>query len=356
VELREFTWRETDPGHPAQDVMVRLTGLADWYDDRELARFLMSQNGDGLWSLRMELPDGLRTGYQFCPVRDFRIPPSGVDDDHWEAVLAAGIPDPQAAVTIPALHTTSAPKSLLELPGALPQPWCARRPDIDRGEVMVIGPDRQWPATVHIYTPPTPDRQDLPVVVLLDGQAWIPLGVTDTFDNLIADRVVPPFIAAVLGQPFGPLRRTGLTRPGVHLRYLLDDLMPWLVGEFFATTDPARTVLCGQSLGGLAAVNAGLTQPSRFGKVLAQSSALWWRAEDKDELSGADVIARASAPSTVQFWLEIGAFEEDMLQDNRDLHAALAQHTKVSYREYAGGHDFVCWQGGLADGLIELLG
>ena len=27
----------------------------------------------------------------------------------------------------------------------------------------------------------------------------------------------------------------------------------------------------------------------------------------------------------------------------------------VTYREYQGGHDYACWRGGLADGLIAML-
>jgi enterochelin esterase family protein len=28
----------------------------------------------------------------------------------------------------------------------------------------------------------------------------------------------------------------------------------------------------------------------------------------------------------------------------------------TSFREYRGGHDYACWRGGLADGLIAALG
>ena len=27
----------------------------------------------------------------------------------------------------------------------------------------------------------------------------------------------------------------------------------------------------------------------------------------------------------------------------------------LTYREYQGGHDYACWRGGLADGLIAML-
>jgi enterochelin esterase-like enzyme len=34
----------------------------------------------------------------------------------------------------------------------------------------------------------------------------------------------------------------------------------------------------------------------------------------------------------------------------------LARGHPVTYVEFDGGHDFVCWQGALADGLIALAG
>ena len=37
-----------------------------------------------------------------------------------------------------------------------------------------------------------------------------------------------------------------------------------------------RTVVAGQSYGGLAAMYAGLHWPARFGRILSQSGSFWW--------------------------------------------------------------------------------
>jgi enterochelin esterase family protein len=339
--------------------MIRMLGLDDAYDDRELGPYLLKQADDGVWRGVIDLPGGLRTGYQICPVRDFRIPPSGLDDDGWAKVLASGVCDPANPRTIGPVYGNPGQASILELPGALPQPWCERRPNVGRGNVQTFESGKDWPAVVHVYSPPGISGETaLPVVVLFDAQAWVPAGITDTFDNLIADKAVPLFLAAMIGYPFGPARVRGLTRPEVHLRYLMNELMPWLVNDFHATTDPGQTVLCGQSLGGLAAVNTALLQPERFGNVLCQSGSFWWPGGAQGELSGDEVIGAAtvSPPSPVRFWLEAGALEHSLVKGNRQLHAALrTQGYEVSYREYQGGHDFSCWRGGVGDGLAALL-
>jgi enterochelin esterase-like enzyme len=357
VQPIEFVWRETDPAHPAQDVLVRLIGLDDVYDDRELAPFLLKRAGAGEWRGVIDLPDGLRSGYQFCPVRDRRIPPSGLDDDGWAAVMASGVADAANPHTIWPVYGNDGHASILELPGASPQPWCERRPGVPRGEVRTIDTGAQWPPRLHIYTPPGTAPSPLPVGVLFDAQAWVPADVMATFDNLIADDVIAPMVFAMIGYPFGPARVRGLTRPAVHVPYLMDQLMPCLVRDFAATADPKQTVVIGQSLGGLAAVNLALHEPSRFGNVISQSGSFWWPGGD-GELSGKDTIATAAATrSPVRFWLEAGEFERQLVQENRGLHTALArQGSAVSYREYQGGHDFACWRGGIGDGLAALLG
>ena len=65
-----------------------------------------------------------------------------------------------------------------------------------------------------------------------------------------------------------------------HVRCLTDELLPWATARWPLTADPARTVVAGQSLGGLGAAYAGLTAPHRFGGVLAQSGSYWWPEED----------------------------------------------------------------------------
>ena len=346
MTLAGFRWTESDPSHPALFVALRIIGY-DW-EEKPLP---LKHDGEGNWSGEFDLPDDLRTSYQFCPVRDTTSP-------DWDTVMAAGEPDPRPSVELLACGAWGNKKqsSILEMPGAPPQPWLARRDGVPRGTVKHVDTGREWPRAIDLYAPADPGKEPI-AVVLLDGEAWMKIDVTATFDNLITEGIVPPFVTAILSYPFGPSRVRALTDPAYYLPYLLDGLLPWMAEEFGVSAHPAQTVLIGQSLGGLAAINAGLHAPERIGVVLAQSSSLWWTDGPLTGQAVIDAAAGNPVPAT-RFWLEWGVFESRVLvEGNRQLIEAMAPRGyQMKSQEYQGGHDFACWRGGLAEGLVSLLG
>jgi enterochelin esterase family protein len=133
-----------------------------------------------------------------------------------------------------------------------------------------------------------------------------------------------------------------------------------------ATSDPARTVVCGSSAGGLAATFAAFQRPDVFGNVLSQSGAFWPGAtrDDPNQEWLTKTIA-ASPRKSVRFVLQVGMLEifhtpgfgPSILQTNRRLREVLiGEGYDVQYSEVAGAHEPANWRGGLADGLIQLLG
>ncbi|SCE20185.1 alpha/beta hydrolase, partial [Streptomyces sp. DfronAA-171] len=134
-----------------------------------------------------------------------------------------------------------------------------------------------------------------------------------------------------------------------------EDLIPWAAARLPLTTDPARTVIAGQSLGGLTAAWAALAAPHRFGNVLAQSGSFWWpNGPDAEWLTR----TIASAPRRpVRFRLSFGRQEWVALPAARRLRTALAEagYEDAEYHEFNGGHDYLCWRTELAAGLPELV-
>ena len=351
-----FTWYDRDPGRPACAVLLRLQARTSYaYDDGDLAPYLMRPGPDGAWTLTLTLPSGLRSSYQFCPIRDATLAGEvhGCLSEHrWMEVLALGEPDTadEPRLIGPTMRGNPGPASIVELPRALPQPWRDPRPGVPRGTMTrhEIGEG----SVVHVYRP-----QGERLVVLFDAAFWLAVDVTTTLDNLIADGAVPPLTVVAIESIHGAHRQRSLTQPSLFEPFLLDQVLPLVRTQW--TVEPAGTVLAGQSLGGLAAAYAGLRHPDLFGGVITSSMAAWWPGDGRGGLSGAEVIEayRDGPHAPLRLFVEAGSAERDLLDSVRLFRDALLQRQyDVRYREYEGGHDLACWRGGLADGLVALLG
>lgn len=160
---------------------------------------------------------------------------------------------------------------------------------------------------------------------------------------------------AVLVDTMGR-RMEDLACSGPFVDWLADTLLPRVGREYGAGADAARTVVAGQSAGGLTAAFAAFRRPDRFGLALSQSGSFWWPDDQRGSEWLTGQYARAER-RPVTLHLEVGLQEWMLLAENRRLRNVLrARGYDVRYREFNGGHDYACWRGGLADGLAELLG
>jgi enterochelin esterase family protein len=229
---------------------------------------------------------------------------------------------------------------------------------------------------IWTYTPPgyRTDGDPYPLVVLFDGFGYLKMDIAITLDNLIAEKRIPPVICAMIHQLD---RNVELPCNPQFIDCIADELLPtWVRQRYHATGDPARTVIGGLSYGGLAATWAAFHRPHAFHNVLSQSGSYWWG-------PGLTIPARlddasvdwhwlirqyeASALPPLRFYLDVGTRERPDLTDvyiypdqvacNRALRDVLvAKGHDVTYAEFIGGHDYACWRGTIADGLIALLG
>jgi enterochelin esterase family protein len=187
-------------------------------------------------------------------------------------------------------------------------------------------------------------------------------------DNLIAQKTLPPTLAVFVASQSTRNRDLAMSAP--FAEFLATELAPWMQREYSAANDPAKVTLAGSSLGGLAAVYGAFHHPDVFGNALSQSGSFWFspgafEATSRYHVEGGAMMREIAAapPRPVHLWMEVGLFEEgdllvaggDQLAQNRHLRDVLrAKGYRVSYREYAGGHEYACWRGSLADGLIGL--
>jgi enterochelin esterase family protein len=366
-----FLWRDrhgTGPG--TREVVLLANKLTDpsvWD-----ASTLLPLPGTDVWHRSFRLRSDWRATYQLAP-EDDEHPGDGAaiagPPSRWGAAAARAVPDPYNARTFPS-RFGSAPQSIAELPDAAPQPWVAPRPGVPAGTLSahrlpsaILGNERD----VWLYVPPAAapaDAGPADVLILLDGEDWATrLPATTILDNLIAGGRIPPTVAVMASTIDNATRWRELAGHPPFLDFLTDELLPWTAARHPISTAPERTTLAGHSLGGLTALFAALHRPERFGRVLSQSASLWWPSETEFDAGAGQLVdafaaaGPSSPPPTTRFHLEVGLQEWALLHRHRHLRDVLvAQGRPVSYAEYHGGHDALCWQGGLADGLIALAG
>ncbi|MGW5333878.1 enterochelin esterase [Streptomyces bauhiniae] len=331
-----------DPRAPHGNLMERVPGTDVWHWTARLRR-----DWRGTYDLFVDEGGGPEPG---TPA-------------YWRWLRLQHRADPFNPRTLPRRWGGS-PVPYAELPGAPAASGWEVRDGVPRGTVEThrvpsahLGGDRR----VWLYRPPLPAGHcaELPVLVLLDGEHWQgELGVARMLDNLIADCRIPPVAALLPDSVDSATRWDDLTCRPAYADFLTGELLPWAATRLPLTGDPARTVLAGQSLGGLTAAYAACRAPHRFGNVLAQSGSFWWpaagTAAESEWLTGR---LAASPRLPVRFRLSFGEQEWVVLPAARRLREALerAGYDDAVYREFNGGHDYLCWRTELADGLAEML-
>jgi enterochelin esterase family protein len=345
--------------------------------------FLMARLGEtDVWYKTIKVDRRMRLSYTLAP-NAARLRPlsAGIDGDTITMIAAAARPDPlnprrwrddPLSVDAPEYRGSS----ILEMPGAPPQPWTVRKPGVPAGRVekrrftsAILGNERE----IAVYVPPrySPREQPYPLLVLFDEDAyltWVPTPVI--LDNLISEGRIPPVIALLVGNATGARDRELPCNPEFS-RAMATELLPWAHRLYRFTSDPRHTVVAGSSAGGLAAACSGLWHPEVFGNVLAQSGAFHRTPPSgigtADASSEPNWLARqfiSSPRKALRFYLDAGSAEfnatggaDSILFCTRTLRDVLrAKGYEVHFQEFAGGHDYLGWRGTLADGLLALLG
>jgi enterochelin esterase-like enzyme len=269
-------------------------------------------------------------------------------------------------------------QSMLELPGAPPQPWIVRQAGAPAGTVeahRIKSELLKNERSISVYTPPNyrPGGTPSARLVLFDERAYLNAVPTPVIlDNLIAASKIPPTVAVLIANPSQETRSKELPPNPAFAEFLAKELVPWVRARYTVTSDPAQTVVAGSSFGGIAATYAGLMHPEIFGNVLCQSGSFWW-SPDHDLSRNADATTETgwlakeyirSPKLPLRFWMDAGVFEVDtngtggaILEPSRHMRdVLLAKGYEVHYRQFASGHDYLNWRGTLADGLLALIG
>ncbi len=357
-----FLWRAAEE---LQQVLLIIDTLTDQYRRSDLTPcFMQHLEGTNLWHLSYRMRNDLRATYHFYPVtpQQTLLSTGAKTREEWIEVITHTLPDPFNPKTFPNRRSGES-LSVLELPQAPTQSWWEVRANVAKGiltEHCLQSELLSNQRNIWVYQPAdyAPDNTAYPLLVMLDGQIWVQsVSIQTTLDNLIAAGEIPPLIMVAIDSLDGDTRGYELTCNPLFIQYLTDELLPWLEQRWSITSDPARTLITGQSYGGLAAAFAGFHAPQRFGNVLSQSGSFWWKEDDITSEDNEWLVRQYALGEKrpLRFYITVGWQEWMLLAPNRHLRDVLtAKQYAVIYSEYNGGHDYICWRGNVADGLIAL--
>ncbi|MDJ1644756.1 enterochelin esterase domain-containing protein [Streptomyces pakalii] len=372
-----FLWR----GHRAtRQVLLMATGIGD--RDRPADSLLHHLPGTDIWHLGYRLRADHRGSYRL--VADISHGPAPADPVRLQrrltALMAHGVADPLNPRRLP-VRWRAVESSVFALPDAPPQPWAGRRDGVRRGTVErhtvtghALGEEREvWaylpPEGVDL--PPEPagggdadvHSGPLPVLVLCDGDMWFGrLGFQDTLDALIADGALPPLVVLSPDAVDAATRRRDLGGREAFAAFLAEELLPWARTRWPLTADADRTAVAGQGSGGTAALYAGLTRPDRFGRVLAQSPSPGGPPADgtygdgnATPGSGRRAYGDEGPDPAPVVHLGLGLHDGPASAEHGEalVRALRARGHRVHRTVHNGGRDHACWQGLLAEALVE---
>jgi enterochelin esterase family protein len=382
-----FLWR--DPSGAETDsaiacVYVDVNSVTDHhsFEPQSLTRI----SGTDIWWWEATLPADWRGSYCFIPVGRDGLPPYPPEDPRdqqsvqrqwWRSIVTHSIADP---LNPNQFNSGWGAYSLLSLPQApQQQAWAALDRCADPAACDFSGALSQfvWRSNRlgnarDIWLYQTAQVPDLPVVLLLDGQRWARhMPIFSALDWSTAQGDLPPAIYVLIDSINGEQRDHDLPCNSLYWQAVVYELLPLVANKTQRLSEVTRAVVAGQSLGGLAALFAGLEFPQCFSAVVSQSGSFWWPYQEylqadpgqpclrKPGIKG-ELAQRLSqgeySGDSLCVYLEVGSREDVMIDVNESLRDALiANGHVVRYCEYEGGHDSACWRGGLLEGLSWVL-
>lgn len=219
---------------------------------------------------------------------------------------------------------------------------------------------------IWIFTTGQRQATRRPLALLLDGQFWArEMPLWSPLIALTQSGELPEAVYVLVDAIDTRQRAQELTCNPAFWQALRLELLPQVAKWASYRADAASTVVAGQSFGGLSALYAALHWPQLFGCVLSQSGSFWWPNRDMTSKGSADMSCQLladidrglGAGQGLKLYIEAGAREPLVRQVNdRAVEALRFAGHQVNYRVVDGGHDALCWRGGLLDGLTALWG
>ena len=300
----------------------------------------MTKDATGLWTATTAVPVPADT-YRF----NFQVD-------------GARVPDPQGTTFS---HERVGTNSTFETTGPEGefQTW---KQDVPHGVVSKV---EYWSSTLGqkraatVYTPPgyMNGAERYPVLYLVHGagdsyDSWTSVGHANLIlDNLIAEGKARPMIVVM---PFGHTP----DRPGADMLVntdfgddLIEDLIPYVDGQFRTLADQPNRAMAGLSMGGSHTLRFGLTHPELFDHVGVFSMGLGMQgpADVAAYETANDAALKQAAKDLDLVYYAMG--KDDFLYGTVAPTRAMFAKYGIDdvYNETGGGHTWINWRRYLAD-------
>lgn len=410
VEMVEasFLWRDDHRHGASPSVLIHLNTLTDNHRAHIAPALAARVPGTGWWALHVLLPQDALLSYRIVVTRDALPDDAGTRRECWKRVHALGRPDP---LNPDRLHDGfGLVSSLWAGPKAMLHPdwmigsgasaegaWQALSRPQDEHDRYVLRFDLENEVLTDFDEPGDPGRRvtlwcggrvqegscghsERGLLILLDGNIWRGNHAVDhlaprsrQWDVLLIESGSLAMRSRDLGDP---------RRSRELLRRCLQAAHRAVCGRgcriAVSSEDgagcmwrPDRTVVAGQSLGGVAAADLVLRHPELATRAIVQSGSFWLgsqrRGEGEGELlrwlrhrSEARSLQRPRSDQHphdgqglgARLVVQCGVHEDGLRQGARTVSELLGvEGALLEYREERGGHDYAWWRHALSWGL-----
>ncbi|GDX06044.1 enterochelin esterase [Buttiauxella sp. A111] len=366
-----FLWRDPqgcEKTSPIKRVWIYVTGVTD-HHQRSRPQTLERVPGTDVWQWQTQLSSTWRGSYCFIPsTREDDFPPEAFDGiaaerialrEGWRKLLPQAIADPLNSESW--LGGRGHPMSALHLPDAPKQAGWDKPNTLYAAPLCITWQSQRLDNQRKVWIFSTGDAQpeQRPLAILLDGQFWAEgMLVWPALQAQTDAGALPPAVYVLIDVIDNATRSNELPCNAQFWQAVQEELLPQLRELIHWSENPETTVVAGQSFGGLSSLYAALHWPEQFGCVLSQSGSYWWPRRETNQQGGLliqQLEEGFACDKPLRIYLEAGVREPLIHQVNQRLFPLLLQTQRaVFYRQVDGGHDALCWRGGLTDGLAWL--
>jgi enterochelin esterase family protein len=191
---------------------------------------------------------------------------------------------------------------------------------------------------------PAYEVHSLPLLFVNDGGEYLQLAKMNTIlDNCIEEGKIRPLIVAFIDPRTDPRdpksnhRMDDYTLSHSYLRFLSEEVRPFLLKRYPVSDGPEYTGIMGASLGGLISTFAAFQRPDVFGFCAAQSPSYFWRRDSIFTL----LPDRQPRP---RFYIDTGTIRDAGEQPARMAETLQQQGYQVRFQRVPESHNWGNWR------------